>query len=125
MWVAEGLCYYLSLAANEDLLRCAAASTPRGSRLIATHIPAVNLEANRTCPETSPLARLFTVSIDDVQRAKLLQKTQWVDVAVTGDIAEVISERCSGAKCYYPYSLAYSDGKPLSGIECIVQATRK
>jgi len=123
VWVAEGLCYYLSLKANEQLLRATAAASPRGSRLIATHIPAVNLAANKTCPAASPLARLFTVSVDDVV-PKLFKKSGWGEASVSGDIGEVIAARCGGARCYYPYSLAYSRGKQLSGIENIVEAVR-
>ena len=84
LWVAEGLCYYLSAAANARLLRGAAAcctaarssggggggkgggSASAAAVFVATHIPRCNLDANRACPASSPLARLFTVCVDDV-----------------------------------------------------------
>jgi O-methyltransferase involved in polyketide biosynthesis len=66
VWVAEGLCYYLSLAANAALLTSAGAASALGSTWVATHIPRCNLDANRAAPASSALAGLFRVCGEDV-----------------------------------------------------------
>ncbi|GBF95554.1 hypothetical protein Rsub_08535 [Raphidocelis subcapitata] len=124
VWVAEGVCYYLSLAANAALLRDAAACSPRGSRLIATHVPRCNLEANQTTKIDSPIARLFTVCVEDVLSAGLPEAAGWRGVARSEDFGDMVAARCGGARAYYPYGLEYSGGRKLPAIECVVTAER-
>lgn len=124
LWVVEGVTYYITLDANARLLSESAAASPAGSRLVATHIPRENLDANRACDAASPLARLFTVCVEDVLASGMLAAGGWGDVAVSCDIAGVARQRCGGAECYYPYSLAYSGGQRLGCIEVILEATR-
>jgi hypothetical protein len=112
------------LDANARLLADAAAASPPGSRLLATHIPRENLDANRACqPGVSALGGLFTVCIDDVQADGMLGRAGWGDVVVSGDIGEEVVSRF-GVESYYPYSLEYSGGRKLGGIEVILQAVR-
>jgi hypothetical protein len=40
------------------------------------------------------------------------------------DVAALVAARCGGAAVYYPYSLAYSSGRKLPAIECVVTAER-
>jgi methyltransferase (TIGR00027 family) len=57
VWVLEGLLYYLNPAQNAQLFAdVAAASRPGAAVVIATHIPACNLEANKSCPAGHTLA---------------------------------------------------------------------
>jgi hypothetical protein len=124
VWVAEGLCYYLSLGANAALLADAGRRSAPRSAWVATHIPACNLEANRAAPASNGLARLFTVAGPDVAAAGAYAAGGWGGVEASGDIAELVAARCGGAHCYYPYPLTYSGGAPLPEIEHVVTAAR-
>jgi O-methyltransferase involved in polyketide biosynthesis len=125
VWCAEGLCYYISAEANAALLSDAAALCPPGrGRLVATHIPRCNLDANKNAdPAASALARLFTVCVDDVLASGSLPAAGWGRVEVSGDLAEAVRARY-GAEVYYPYPVTYSGGEKLPSIEVVLQAER-
>ncbi|WIA12651.1 hypothetical protein OEZ85_006301 [Tetradesmus obliquus] len=67
VWVLEGLLYYLTPEQGAVLFAdIAAAGSPGKCVVLASHIPACNLEANRSCPAGHSLAGLFKSWVGDL-----------------------------------------------------------
>ncbi len=120
-----GLTYYLSLQANLHLLREAASHCARGSKLLASVIPAANLAANqRLAPGSHGLAQLFTVSVDQLLEGGAVEAAGWSSVSVSADLA-VLIRRELGRDAYQPYNREYWGNDEPGDVEYILEAVKQ
>lgn len=120
LWIAEGLLYYLNPREVMQLLHDISVTGTAGSTaVLATHIPFCNLDASRNAPDGVGLKGLFKSCYEDLQQDQL-QKAGWGVIRISKDVGVILAEDY-GAQVLYPYSLEYSGGKRLEGIESVVE----